>query len=243
MIHSVMGDAYRETAQARQGARELEALARYRQKAGDKRGQGVTLPNLASLYEQTGDIPKALDPPRRSARRSPARCATGRASRSAPQHGHDLQGGRRPRRARSRPSATRCRSRWSAARLREIANRLDKVADVYRLNGQLRRRARLPRAGEGPSREDRRQAGGRDQPAVLRRGLRGAGALQGRAHRVPGGAARFPGDQPADRCRHGTQRPRRSLRAPGPLRRRLELAFRRRSRPTPSSRPSTTSPR
>lgn len=60
MIHSIMGVAYRNTAQLDKAIESLDKSLAYRVQADDKRGQCATLYNLASVYEFRGEIDRAL---------------------------------------------------------------------------------------------------------------------------------------------------------------------------------------
>jgi tetratricopeptide (TPR) repeat protein len=60
MIHSILGLAYRNTSRLDQAVTALNLSYDYRVKAGDKRGQAVTLTNLAGVYESRGEIDRAL---------------------------------------------------------------------------------------------------------------------------------------------------------------------------------------
>jgi tetratricopeptide (TPR) repeat protein len=60
MIYSIMGVAYRDTAQLDKAIEALNRSLDYRVKTGDKRGQAVTLTNLAGVYEYRGEIERAL---------------------------------------------------------------------------------------------------------------------------------------------------------------------------------------
>ena len=241
-IHSILGNAYRDTAQVDKALESLQLSLGYRRKAGDKRGQVVTLTNLASLHEQSGAVPKAIAAEKEAL--TIARAMRDRARESFVLHNMGMTysaAGDLPRSLQAfRDSLQIEMERGNAS---EIANRLDKVADAYRLMGRYDDAlVYLEQAKAQLAKTDAKQEVAINQQ-YFGQVLRGAGALRGRAHRVPGRAAGVPGDPPADRRGHGAHRARRGVRAPGPLRGRLELAADRARHLHRSSRPSTTSPR
>ena len=134
-IHSILGNAYRDTAQVDKALESLQLSLGYRRKAGDKRGQVVTLTNLASLYEQSGSIPKAIAAEKEAL--AIARGMRDRARESFVLHNMGMTysaGGDLPRSLQAfRDSLQIEMERGNAS---EIANRLDKVADAYRLMGR-----------------------------------------------------------------------------------------------------------
>ena len=134
-IHSILGNAYRDTAQLDKALESLQLSLDYRRKAGDKRGQVVTLTNLASLHEQAGAIPKAIAAEKEALRI--AREMRDRARESFVLHNMGMTYSSAGDLQRSlqafRDSLQIEMERGNAS---EIANRLDKVADAYRLMGR-----------------------------------------------------------------------------------------------------------
>jgi tetratricopeptide (TPR) repeat protein/predicted Ser/Thr protein kinase len=134
-IHSILGNAYRDTAQVDKALESLQLSLDYRRKAGDKRGQVVTLTNLASLHEQAGAIPKAIAAEKEALRI--AREMRDRARESFVLHNMGMTYSSAGDLQRSlqafRDSLQIEMERGNAS---EIANRLDKVADAYRLMGR-----------------------------------------------------------------------------------------------------------
>ena len=135
-IHSILGNAYRDTAQVGKALASLELSLGYRRKAGDKRGQVVTLTNLASLHEQAGAIGKAIAAEKEAL--GIAREMRDRARESFVLHNMGLTYSAAGQLDRSlqafRDSLQIEMERGNAS---EIANRLDKVADAYRQLGRF----------------------------------------------------------------------------------------------------------
>ena len=134
-IYSIQGNAYRDTAQVDKALASLQLSLDYRRKAGDKRGQVVTLTNLASLHEQAGAIPKAVAAEKEALQI--ARSMRDRARESFVLHNMGMTYSSAGDLERSlqafRDSLQIEMERGNAS---EIANRLDKVADAYRLMGR-----------------------------------------------------------------------------------------------------------
>jgi len=134
-VHSILGNAYRDTAQVEKALENMQLSLDYRRRAGDKRGQVVTLTNLASLQEQAGAIRKAIAAEKEAL--AIAREMRDRARESFVLHNMGLTYSTAGDLERSlqafRDSLHIEQERGNAS---EIANRLDKVADAYRLMGR-----------------------------------------------------------------------------------------------------------
>jgi tetratricopeptide (TPR) repeat protein len=135
LIHSTMGLAYRDSANLDKALEHLGVSLEFRRKAGDRRGQAVSLTNLASVYEYRGDIQKALDAERKA-------LAIAREMRDRRRESfilnnigltHKVAGDLEKALAAFRESMQIEMEREDYA---ELANRLDKIAEVYRLKGQ-----------------------------------------------------------------------------------------------------------
>jgi len=61
MIHSILGVAYRETADLEKAVHHLSLSLEYRRRSGDKGGEAATLWNLASIWEGQGELGKSLE--------------------------------------------------------------------------------------------------------------------------------------------------------------------------------------
>jgi serine/threonine protein kinase/tetratricopeptide (TPR) repeat protein len=135
MIYSILGVAYRDTSQLDKAMEALNLSFDYRVKTGDKRGQAVTLSNLASVYEFRGEIDRALAAESKAL--GLARELGDRAEESFSLYSMGLTykvAGRLDKAlAAFRESLHIEEERKDHHRL---AHRLDKIADVYRLMGQ-----------------------------------------------------------------------------------------------------------
>jgi tetratricopeptide (TPR) repeat protein len=135
MIHSVLGVAYRETGQLDQAEENLKASLELRRKVGDKRGQAVTLTNLAQVYDLRGQPDRALDQLKRALPIVREMGDQERESNIILEIGlvHKAAGKLDLALAAFRESLQIERGRKDYANL---ANRLNHVADVYRMKGQ-----------------------------------------------------------------------------------------------------------
>jgi len=135
MIHSILGVAYRDTANFDKAVEHLNLSLALRQKAGNKGGQAATLFNLASVYQQRGDVAKALDNYGKALTLARASGDKRRESNALFQMGqtHQMTGALDKALAAYRDSMRIETERQDHTTL---GNRLNAIADVYRLKGQ-----------------------------------------------------------------------------------------------------------
>jgi tetratricopeptide (TPR) repeat protein len=135
MIHSILGLAYRNSSQLDKALEQMNLSLDYRVKAGDKKGQAVTLSNIASVYEFRGEVDRALAAERKAL--GLAREIHDRAEESAILLGMGLTyqvGGKLDKAlAAFRESLQIEEERQDH---RALANRLNKIAKTYRLMGR-----------------------------------------------------------------------------------------------------------
>jgi tetratricopeptide (TPR) repeat protein len=154
-IHSVLGVSHRDSGDLAKASAHLKLSLEHRRKAGDRRGQSVTLTNLASVYEYEGRIDDALAAERQAL--AIAREMQDRARESFVLNNmgltHTVAGDLDKALAAFRASMQIEMERGNHA---ELANRLDKIADIYRRKGQYddalvyleQAKAHLAQAGE-----------------------------------------------------------------------------------------------
>ena len=137
MIHSVIGRGLPRDGQARQGARAPEPVARDPAEGGGQAGPGRHPAEPGHRLRVHGRARRRRSRPSKRPSPSTARWATRRGeSLILNAMGQTYKDAGKPRQGPRLASATRCRSRWSAKTTSNMANRLDQIADIYRLKGQ-----------------------------------------------------------------------------------------------------------
>ena len=198
MIHSILGVAYRNTSQL---DKAIECTGQVARLSGSRRATSAASARRSTTSPpSTSTAARSTAPWPRRARRwpSPASCKTAPRSRGAL-----TTSGSRTRwpagsTRRWPPSASRSRSRWSARTTRALGNRLNKIADVYRLMGQYddamvyleQAKTTLAQSEEVEEKAINLQ--------LHRARCAGPGPLRPGAGGLPGGAAALQGDRAGD---------------------------------------------